>query len=74
MSDEYERGYRNGYRDGYQDGTNTKQSKWPRCTKCGISFEGFMGYVCTQSHCPMMPVTYSTADREWQRDHERSKY
>lgn len=66
----YERGYRDGYRDGAKD-FGQPQTKGPRCTKCGTT--SFEGYVCTQSHCPMMPVTYAI-DPEWQRDHERSKY
>lgn len=58
---EYERGYRDGYRDGLADINKywpKPETTGPKCSKCGISFEGFMGYVCSHSHCPMMPVTF----------------
>ena len=54
MNEEYAR----GYRDGFRDGSSTK--KWDdRCPKCGIELKGFLGYVCGQSHCPIMPVVWS---------------
>lgn len=66
---DYERGYRDGYRDGIADINKLcpkqfPETSWkgPKCNKCNISFEGFMGYVCSQSNCPMMPVTYSTVN------------
>lgn len=32
-----------------------------RCSKCGMSIEGVMGYVCNDSYCPTFPkVTYTT--------------
>jgi hypothetical protein len=54
----YERGYRDGYRDGLADLNKYWSKPEVSCSKCGISFEGFLGYVCSQSDCPMMPVTY----------------
>lgn len=76
---EYERGYRDGYRDGLNDLAKVQRwpkppEKGPRCPKCGTDFTGFMGYVCSQSHCPMMPSVTSFTDPEWQKDHDRSKY
>ncbi len=58
---EYERGYRDGYRDGLADINKywpKPEPSSPKCSKCGISFEGFMGYVCSQSGCPVMPIIY----------------
>jgi hypothetical protein len=28
-----------------------------RCTKCGIDWSGSMGYVCTNTQCPMQSVS-----------------
>lgn len=29
-----------------------------RCPKCGINFEGVMGYVCSDPCCPTQPRTW----------------
>lgn len=33
-----------------------------RCIRCGISLNGVMGYVCTDSHCPTQPRITSIGD------------
>lgn len=58
-----------------------------KCDKCGMVWKGVMGYVCPRQDCIVQPKTVAatswphtsrttgtTEDREWQRDHERSKY
>lgn len=48
MSEDYKR----GYRDGYRDGVSMKQLPKKNCSKCGLSIEGPMGYVCQVNGCP----------------------
>ena len=55
---DYERGYRDGYRDGLTDMTKAAQKSFNSCSRCGINLEGFLGYVCSQSHCPMVLKCY----------------
>ena len=57
-----------------------------KCDKCGVEWKGIMGYVCPRQDCSIQPKIISgfgfaarttvdvATDREWQRDHERSKY
>lgn len=64
-NEDYKRGYRDGYQDGVRDGTPKKQDIDPaypgytplktKCIKCGMVFEGAMGYYCPDSYCPMQP-------------------
>lgn len=42
--------------------TPPTQPSWPgvrSCSRCGISLEGVMGYVCSDQHCPTFKHTWS---------------
>jgi len=51
MLDEYER----GWYDGFQAAKATR-SPDPlnpvKCAKCGMTFQGVMGYYCSDTECP----------------------
>ena len=66
-NDDYKRGYREGYQDGVEYARELYGSLLPiapvlptvvpnRCNVCGITFEGAMGYVCTNPRCPTRVV------------------
>ena len=71
-SDDYKRGWYDGYRAAKQTINPSPQPFMPtpinkpniRCDKCGMVWEGAMGYVCPRQDCTIQPKITSVSNKE----------
>lgn len=59
FSDDYKRGWFDGYNAGQKNNNSITVEPLYRhnigCSRCGINFDGTMGYVCPNLGCPLFP-------------------